>query len=861
MVLQVNEEFTTVIKVTDADGNPSSGKTISYKIYDETLTQYATGTMSEITGTAIYYKSWTPDTAGYWIFEVYYSGSDFKFYDVKLYAVRKGVEKWLYDTIGTPNYTTIVGDIANLITRTKGLDDIYDSVDEVEGLLKNVTYGLSALKAEIDANETKIDTIITRVGDPTGHTLTSIITKLGNPTQSLGALLEHATYGLAQLDAELDALENKLKASPTVDSILFKAGGAVCPTGRSIWDVLGDGTLNLDDIYTVLNDVFDDVGDVISKVDTLQSYVTALENKFKASPSVDSILFKSGGAVCPAGKSIWSALGDATVSLNTLNNLLTDATSGLAALNTDLDAIISSLGNETYGLSAIETLVDEVESLLKNETYGLSALETLVDELESLLKNETYGLSALETLVDEVESLLKDGTYGLSKLNDDLDAILADTSMIADATLPASPTAGSLARFIASGGTSLGTQLPAEKSLYDVIVLDRLDNATYGLNALYTNILALENKLKASPSVDSILFKSGGAVCPASKSIWDALGDGTVSLNTLNTLLTHGSYGLSALNDDLDGIIADIGTFPTANYNTLAAYVEDIRSRLITIAGYIDTEIADILADTNELELDWKDGGRLDLLIDSIITYVDCLPANFSTQVQSDVTTVLQTYHLDHLIQAASTVTGTPTPNFFDTNLAEATDDHYNGCIIIFTSGNLAGQASIIVDYNGTTKEITVDPAFVETPVSTDAFVILSNPMGALKIGSKGLDQIFDAIDQLFNLNRIGDSVTTDGTEQTLWIVDSPTFPFKPNKFIIDLTDMDTDDDITVKIYYRLKSGGNYILHTSQAYADGQDVDLKSFDLLPNTYGVKITITEDAGAHNTFDYEVYFEER
>jgi hypothetical protein len=47
--------------------------------------------------------------------------------------------------------------------------------------------------------------------------------------------------------------------------------------------------------------------------------------------------------------------------------------------------------------------------------------------------------------------------------------ILADTNKIDSASLAVSPTAGSLARFIASGGTALGTQLPDSKSLYDCL--------------------------------------------------------------------------------------------------------------------------------------------------------------------------------------------------------------------------------------------------------------------------------------------------------------------------------------------------------------------------------------------------------
>lgn len=40
-------------------------------------------------------------------------------------------------------------------------------------------------------------------------------------------------------------------------------------------------------------------------------------------------------------------------------------------------------------------------------------------------------------------------------------------------------------------------------------------------------------------------------------------------------------------------------------------------ANLTIVAGYLDTEIAAILADTNELQADWADGGRLDLLLDT----------------------------------------------------------------------------------------------------------------------------------------------------------------------------------------------------------------------------------------------------
>jgi len=45
--------------------------------------------------------------------------------------------------------------------------------------------------------------------------------------------------------------------------------------------------------------------------------------------------------------------------------------------------------------------------------------------------------------------------------------------------------------------------------------------------------------------------------------------------------------------------------------------------------------------------------------------------------------------------------------------------------IWVFTSGNLAGQARRISDYDGTTEVITITPALTEAPVGGDTGLIL----------------------------------------------------------------------------------------------------------------------------------------
>jgi hypothetical protein len=64
------------------------------------------------------------------------------------------------------------------------------------------------------------------------------------------------------------------------------------------------------------------------------------------------------------------------------------------------------------------------------------------------------------------------GTADSSSIEGKLDTIIAETNKIDSATLATAPTANSLAAFIASGGTALGTELADSKSIVDAIGSD-----------------------------------------------------------------------------------------------------------------------------------------------------------------------------------------------------------------------------------------------------------------------------------------------------------------------------------------------------------------------------------------------------
>lgn len=184
----------------------------------------------------------------------------------------------------------------------------------------------------------------------------------------------------------------------------------------------------------------------------------------------------------------------------------------------------------------------------------------------------------------------------------------------------------------------------------------------------------------------------------------------------------------------IDAILADTGELQTdwvdggrldlildarasqASVDTIDDFLD---TEISAILAAVDTEVAAILADTAELQVDWVNGGRLDLLIDAIKAKTDSLTFTVAGLIDSNMLRMAGlvapvTQLAAHAIAAGRLVvdTGSTTTavvfKTVDGATASAVDDFYNGRFIIFTSGALALQATSISDYVGATKTATV---------------------------------------------------------------------------------------------------------------------------------------------------------
>jgi hypothetical protein len=136
-------------------------------------------------------------------------------------------------------------------------------------------------------------------------------------------------------------------------------------------------------------------------------------------------------------------------------------------------------------------------------------------------------------------------------------------------------------------------------------------------------------------------------------------------------------------------------------------------------------------------------------------------------------------------------------------------------------------------------------------------------------IATGAVDEIVDQIHELvaaeFTLQETGGTLTADGSEQTLYINNAPLGCFRPHTLFVDLDNMAQGDTVEIRVYYRLNAGGGLQLWDYSQYigADGglpSSIKLISADLLPNRFGVQITLEQTAGTNRDYDWEVFTEE-
>jgi len=110
----------------------------------------------------------------------------------------------------------------------------------------------------------------------------------------------------------------------------------------------------------------------------------------------------------------------------------------------------------------------------------------------------------------------------------------------------------------------------------------------------------------------------------------------------------------------------------------------------------------------------------------------------------------------------------------------------------------------------------------------------------------------------ILTLTETGGTVTTDGTEQDIYLNNAPSALYSPRMLKLDCTNHTAGETIVVRIYYRVESGGAMVMEIEDTHAGAIDPLLLNIDLKDNRYGVQITIEKTGGANRAYEWEMTY---
>lgn len=275
------------------------------------------------------------------------------------------------------------------------------------------------------------------------------------------------------------------------------------------------------------------------------------------------------------------------------------------------------------------------------------------------------------------------------------------------------------------GGNEVAIQLRGAADMVPVNIYIELDAFDYQTATQPVNVTQISGDSTAADNAEAFFDGTGYA--------------GTNNVIPVVTTLTN----LPAITSNwltAAGLASDAVTEIQSGLATAAS--------LATVAGYLDTEIAAILADTNELQTDWVNGGRLDLILD----------ARASQTSVDTVDTVVDSILVDTAAigAAGAGLTAIPWNAAWDTEVQSE-------CADALTAYDPPTRAELTTDTN------SILTAVGDVPTNAELATALASADDAVLAAVATVDSIVDAI-----------KVTTDKVDDTLED-DAGTYRFTTN--------------------------------------------------------------------------------
>lgn len=444
-------------------------------------------------------------------------------------------------------------------------------------------------------------------------------------------------------------------------------------------------------IYSLLSDFESNFGSRVPKAVATASFLSDAHSDLKSAIGAITVTISASDV---------SDIASAVIAGMTFGSTISDIYSLLSDLNSN---ILSRVPKEVAARSQLSDLHSDLRSFLVVHSGVQSDIYSLLSNLQSGLADasdiasavwaEAAG-AAVSSRVLLILSTTSDIASNLSDLKSDFQSRVpkqvATASFLSDAHSDLKSAIGAITVTISASDVSdiasaVVAGLPITSTISDIYSL---------LSDLNSNFLSRVPKAVATNSQLSDLhsdLRSFMVVQSAVESnIYSLLSDLQSDFQSRVPKEVANSSQLSDIASDLRSLAAANHSAASDIYSLLS----DLHSDVAVLSGVVSDVYSNLAAgvDVGSISGDASAAARLEAMMDGIVT-------------------------------ATVNDAGATTTTFIGSGFTEATDDHFNGRLITFLTGALAGQQTDITDYTGATQTFTVT-ALTEAPANGVSFVI-----------------------------------------------------------------------------------------------------------------------------------------
>ncbi len=157
--------------------------------------------------------------------------------------------------------------------------------------------------------------------------------------------------------------------------------------------------------------------------------------------------------------------------------------------------------------------------------------------------------------------------------------------------------------------------------------------------------------------------------------------------------------------------------------------------------------------------------------------------------------------------------------------------------------------------------DLTITNAAIAAIAVTQAVIlaVVQDTNADLEIVDANVDAIRVITDAEGILTEAGADLTTDGTEQNVYINNTPAGVFEPRLFQVDFANQTVAETLVIRTYYRHVAAGPWVRDDIYPVVGVPVNALISVPLKSNRFGITVTLELTAGTNRVYPWTVFYE--